>query len=241
MKLAKVEVKRTESLKRHTIAIAEAFIQALKPLRITIEYPRERRKYPDTFRGFIVFNPERCISCFRCAQICPANAIQMSSYKRAYPGIDYSKCIFCHFCVDSCPTGALSSSKVHDVAFKNMDEMFVKANQMTSLPEIYREDEITVEYEIEKGVLKLKREKIREDLSLPAILPAVKAKKVVCIDPESCIGCKLCIQVCPHEAREALVFERDENKIKIVIDKCLGCGLCVRVCPMNVLRLEVVK
>ncbi len=249
MRIEKVKVDPVENLKRHVQAIGEAFKQAIRPDRITIEYPRERRRYPETFRGFIIFNAEKCISCFRCAQICPANAIQMESYEKMYPSIDYAKCIFCHFCVDSCPTGALSTSKVHDVAFRDMDEMIVKAGQMTRVPEIVREEKFTVDIDVEGGVWRLIRSRELDELSVKPKVPEVRKRRAVCVDAESCLGCRMCVNVCPQGA---ISVERCEITIeegvtgtgcvlRIDHEKCTGCGLCVRQCPMNVLSLEVVE
>ncbi len=238
MMIKKVEPSLTERIKDHIDAITTAVIQAIKPDRITIEYPRERRRYPEVFRGFIVFDKDRCISCFRCAQICPANAIKMEFYDKYYPSIDYTKCIFCHFCVDSCPTGALKTSKVHDVAFKSLEEMHLHTTQITKVPDIVREDKVTVEYEIKGGEWKLVRKKELDRLEVEVPPPVVKPKKASCKEPESCLGCRLCVAICPQEA---IKFDREKSMIKIDVDKCVGCGLCVRQCPMQILELKVVE
>ncbi|MET1124890.1 MAG: 4Fe-4S binding protein [Archaeoglobaceae archaeon] len=249
IKISKFEMNVAESLLRHAEALSEAVKQALKPDRVTIEYPRERRRYPESFRGFIVFSAEKCISCFRCAQICPANAIQMEAHARMYPSIDYAKCIFCHFCVESCPTGALQSSKIHDVAFKDMEDMTVSASNMVELPKIVREEKFTVDIDAEGGIWRFVRRKELDDLRLPAVLPKVRKMVSVCKEPESCLGCRMCVEVCPQKA---ITVERCEITVegevvgtgcvlRISREKCTGCGLCVRQCPMEVLALEVVE
>ncbi|MEM0350750.1 MAG: 4Fe-4S binding protein [Archaeoglobaceae archaeon] len=248
MKVEKISRSPIAEIRRHVEVIQEAFKQAILPDRITIEYPRERRRYPDTLRGFIVLDKSRCISCFRCAQICPANAIQMSYYENFYPGIDYTKCIFCHFCVDSCPTGALASSTLHDMAFKSLEEMKLKATQITKVPKIIREDERTVEYCVSKKDWKLLRVAELEDIKVTRIIPKIKPKRAVCEEPESCVGCRQCMEVCPHEA---IVMERCEITLEgevigkgcilKITESCVGCGLCVRQCPMKILTLKEVE
>ncbi|MBE6627920.1 MAG: DUF362 domain-containing protein [Ruminococcaceae bacterium] len=50
---------------------------------------------------------KECIGCKKCAEICPAKAIEM---KNGFPVIDKKKCITCFCCQEFCPKGAM---KVH--------------------------------------------------------------------------------------------------------------------------------
>lgn len=248
MKVEKISKSPISELKRHVEVIQEAFKQTLIPDRITVEYPRERRVYPDNLRGFIVLDKSKCISCFRCAQICPANAIQMRYYDNFYPGIDYTKCIFCHFCIESCPTGAIASSTLHDMAFKNLDEMKLKPTQITRLPSIVREDKQSVEYFVTKKGWKLVRRRELESIVVNRVIPKIKPRRAFCEEPESCLGCRQCLEVCPHEA---IVMERCEISLEgqvvgkgcilKITEKCVGCALCVRQCPMRILALKEVE
>ncbi len=50
------------------------------------------------------------------------------------------------------------------------------------------------------------------------------------VDPEKCIGCKICTD---QFACAALVWEREEEKTKIDEVLCIGCGVCADVCPQQ--------
>ena len=235
MKVEKAEIDPISRIIGHINAISVGVKQAIKPERITVEYPRERRKLPDNFRGLILFEKDRCISCFRCAFICPANAIQMELYDNYYPSIDYSKCILCHFCVDSCPTTALKQTKIHDVAFRDLDEMVVHTDEMINPPELVREDKITVEYKIDRELI-LERRKEVENLIVDVEPVERIGYHSACVNPQNCIGCALCARVCPANAI-SVKTEDEKRVLSIDVDKCTGCGLCVRECPTKTLSL----
>ena len=52
-------------------------------------------------------------------------------------------------------------------------------------------------------------------------------------DEKKCIGCRHCIEVCPHHA-----VSLTEGKIIVDPSKCGGCGKCFRECPGKALKNE---
>jgi formate hydrogenlyase subunit 6/NADH:ubiquinone oxidoreductase subunit I len=54
-------------------------------------------------------------------------------------------------------------------------------------------------------------------------------------DKEKCIGCKLCLNVCPSKAIE---FKDKEKKIKIYLARCTFCSQCNDICPVNCLSMS---
>lgn len=54
-------------------------------------------------------------------------------------------------------------------------------------------------------------------------------------DRSACIGCKLCIRVCPANATE---YIPDEKKIMIHTDRCCFCAQCTEICPVKCLSMS---
>ena len=54
-------------------------------------------------------------------------------------------------------------------------------------------------------------------------------------DKEKCIGCKLCIKVCPCGAIE---FKEKEKKVKFYLSRCCFCSQCNDICPTNCLSMS---
>jgi formate hydrogenlyase subunit 6/NADH:ubiquinone oxidoreductase subunit I len=50
---------------------------------------------------------------------------------------------------------------------------------------------------------------------------------------DKCIGCRLCVKVCPADA---VVFLENEKKIRYHLFRCTFCGQCVEVCPVKALE-----
>ncbi len=59
----------------------------------------------------------------------------------------------------------------------------------------------------------------------------------VTVDEETCIGCGVCVSVCPD------VFEMNDDSIAVVIEgaDCEGCGCCEEAaenCPVQAITVE---
>lgn len=54
------------------------------------------------------------------------------------------------------------------------------------------------------------------------------------LDCETCIGCGICAEVCPHN-----LFRIEGGKAEIIdVDLCMECGACALNCPVNALFVE---
>lgn len=94
----------------------------------------------------IFIDPDKCISCYRCAEICRVQTIMPNPRKGEPPVILYpDECWFCACCVGECPTGALQMRlPINQRIFfkrKETQEVF-RIGQKNPPPQSYFEDPI---------------------------------------------------------------------------------------------------
>lgn len=54
------------------------------------------------------------------------------------------------------------------------------------------------------------------------------------VDPDKCVGCEECVDVCPVS-----VFEmQDEKSVPVNAEECLGCESCVEVCGTDAIIIN---
>jgi NADH-quinone oxidoreductase subunit I len=59
---------------------------------------------------------------------------------------------------------------------------------------------------------------------------------------ELCVGCCLCVQICPAKAIKIVTdegenYEKEVRLFEINIARCIFCGLCIEACPKNALKM----
>ncbi|MCZ8251419.1 MAG: electron transport complex subunit RsxB [Hylemonella sp.] len=60
---------------------------------------------------------------------------------------------------------------------------------------------------------------------------------VAVIDEDWCIGCTLCLKVCPTDA----ILGANKRMHTVIEPWCTGCELCIPVCPVDCIRMENVS
>ena len=68
----------------------------------------------------------------------------------------------------------------------------------------------------------------------PVALPPNFRGKIT-YDRDICIGCKLCVRVCPAHAIE---FLPETKTVRIFVTQCIFCAQCNDVCPVTCLHMS---
>jgi len=87
----------------------------------TVSYPEQQKEVPVGYRGTHRLTKRddgtpRCVACYMCSTICPADCIHIEAAERKDTTIekqpkkfeiDELRCVFCGFCVEVCPCDAI--------------------------------------------------------------------------------------------------------------------------------------
>jgi NADH-quinone oxidoreductase subunit I len=110
----------------------------------TIQYPEQKRPVSSRYRGIHILTERqdgtpKCVACFMCATICPAECIYIESGERPektiekYPTrfeIDLLRCVYCGFCVDACPEEAIIMSRENDLVGTSRAELVIDRDRL---------------------------------------------------------------------------------------------------------------
>lgn len=131
------------------------FLEGFKP-KVTRQVPEEKLEYPSKATGRVFLNPETCIGCTLCEQICPNGTIRMVglSYDKKqdfekkypnkrflYPSVDVAICIHCNLCEEICPTGAITlEAEVEEVHFHRKNTRYTPLQLTKTEVELWGDD-----------------------------------------------------------------------------------------------------
>jgi NADH-quinone oxidoreductase subunit I len=110
----------------------------------TIEYPEQKRDVSSRYRGIHILTARqdgtpKCVACYMCATVCPAECIFIESGERPektiekYPTrfeIDLLRCVYCGFCVDACPEEAIIMSRENNLVGTTREELVIDRDQL---------------------------------------------------------------------------------------------------------------
>ena len=81
----------------------------------------------------------KCVACYMCATVCPAECIYIEAGERPgadiekYPTrfeIDLLRCVYCGFCVDACPEEAIIMSRENDLVGTTRAELIIDRDRL---------------------------------------------------------------------------------------------------------------
>lgn len=195
--------------RRAALGAAAGGVAALALMRATPQ-ARGTRFHPELIRPPGA-RPEpeflaRCTACGLCMKICPTGALQPSLTQAGLEGLwtprlvprlgycDYT----CNLCGQVCPTGAIEPLTVEE---KQQVKMGLAAFDTTRcIPYAYGRDCMVCEEHCpipQKAIYSLDVEVVGRDGAPTTI-------KVPHVDPDLCIGCGVCENVCPYRDRPGI-------------------------------------
>jgi NADH-quinone oxidoreductase subunit I len=138
------------TLKAFSVTLSHMFRTLFKGDSPTIQYPEQTRQYSERFRGTHVLtvrddNSLKCVACYLCATVCPAECIYIEAGEHPNPeiekfpiqfNIDMLRCIYCGFCVDACPEEAIIMSREHHQTAYNRSETLFTIENLIERPGI---------------------------------------------------------------------------------------------------------
>ena len=145
----------------------------------TIQFPEQKRNSSSRYRGIHVLTQRmdgtpKCVACYMCATVCPAECIYIEAGERPerdiekYPTrfeIDLLRCVYCGFCVDACPEEAIIMSRENDLVGTSRAELIIDRDRLMDRGKLmeygagYRPDEHDVRRPVRIAALdRLKRE-----------------------------------------------------------------------------------
>ena len=85
----------------------------------------------------------------------------------------------------------------------------------------------------QKGIDALARVTGQEPLTLDPEYGHEVALEVSQINPDTCIGCRKCVAVCPTNA----IVGAPKRLHGVITDWCTGCALCIVACPVDCIEM----
>ncbi len=178
----------------------------------TVQFPNKVTDVPakEGYRGRIAYDPEKCIVCGKCEQVCSPGAItlireEVEGGENITREFDLTSCTFCGTCADFCDEGAIQMTADYHMVATDPEDLIVRGTQ-------FKEASTALLYCGEDCIY----------CTLCArncphgALTVDRAAKTWQVDHDKCVKCGICVGKCPKktlsfkepEEIEALMAER---------------------------------
>lgn len=131
-------------LKGMQITLKNVFQTLFGGQSATVQFPEQKRNHSSRYRGIHVLTQRedgtpKCVACYMCATVCPAECIHIEAGERPersiekYPTrfeIDLLRCVYCGFCVDACPEEAIIMSRENDLVGTTRAELIIDRDRL---------------------------------------------------------------------------------------------------------------
>jgi len=137
-------------LRGHWVTLTAFFKSLFLGQASTIQYPEQQRPVSDRYRGIHILTERedgspKCVACYMCATVCPAECIYIEAGERPeetiekYPTrfeIDLLRCVYCGFCVDACPEEAIIMSRENNLVGTSRAELIIDRDRLMARNEL---------------------------------------------------------------------------------------------------------
>jgi NADH-quinone oxidoreductase subunit I len=161
---------------------------------VTIQFPEQKRKTSARYRGIHILTQRmdgtpKCVACFMCATVCPAECIYIEAGERPeksiekYPTrfeIDLLRCVYCGFCVDACPEEAIIMSRENDLVGTSREELIMDRDRLMARGKLgeYDTGYRPIDHDERRPVRVAALERLRTEHNLVPHMPGGKRKAV---------------------------------------------------------------
>jgi NADH-quinone oxidoreductase subunit I len=157
----------------------------------TIEAPEQKRNVSTRYRGVHLLTVRedgtpKCVACYMCATVCPAECIYIEAGERPekaiekYPTrfeIDLLRCVYCGFCVDACPEEAIFMSRENDLVGTSRAELVIDRDRLMARAKLaeYGPGYHPVDHDVRRPVRIAALDRLRTEHGIVPGMPTRKA------------------------------------------------------------------
>lgn len=174
-------------------------------------------------------DPEMCIRCGACVDVCPENAIDLSFQ------IDLEKCKSHRACVNAC-------ASIGAIAFERVERK--RHGEFDLVLDLRAEPKMPMS-QTPQGYFAPGKDPLEQALAVNQLLEMVgefEKPKYFIYNEKVCahgrngkVGCSACVDICSTGAITSL-FKNGQGRVEVNPNLCMGCGACSTVCPSGAMR-----